>query len=114
MIVRKEKNELAHGASRRERLRELRETPLETALPRSRNEVSCSAELRRVSPKGTDEIREQDERVLVAALEREPRSAPAGGAEEVGVLRKHSRLPVSRRRVDEREPVAPCALQAIE
>ena len=76
MIVEKE-DELAEGCELvRQRLRELRKTPLEAVAPiEERRELP--AELGGVAPQGADEIGKEDERILVAALQREPRGPAA-------------------------------------
>ncbi len=105
------------GAERREligqRLRELREATFKTATPIQKRR-QLLAEFGGVAPDRTDQISEQHKGVLVAALQGEPRRAPAGRTKEVRVLREEGRLAVSGRRVDEREPVALRAFQSIE
>jgi len=97
----------------RERLGELRETPLQAA-PAIEEGHKVLAELGRVAAQRTDQIREQDERIFVATLEGQPRGALAGGTQEVGVLREDGGLPEAGRRVNEREPVTLGAIQTIE
>ena len=63
----------------RECLRKLCETPLEAA-PAIQKGRELLAELRGVASQSTDQIREQDQRIFVAAPQGEPRRAPAGGA----------------------------------
>ena len=88
-----------------ERLRELRQTPFETAAAiQKRRELL--AELRCIASHRADEIREENERVLVAALQGEPGRAPPRGAQEVGILREDRGLAIAGGRVYERQPVA--------
>jgi hypothetical protein len=113
MIV-EEEDELAQRRELvRERLRELRETPLETGAAIQEGS-ELLAESRGVTPQSADQIGEKDERVLVAALQGEPGRAPAGCAEKVGVLRQHGRLAVAGGRVHQRQPVATGPLEPIE
>ena len=113
MIVEKE-DELAERCELvGERLRELTEAPLQTAaLVEERGELL--AECRGIAPQRSDEIREQDKWILVAALQGQPGCASARRAKQVGVLREHGGLAVPRGRMDEREPVAPGSLEAVE
>jgi len=113
MIVKKE-DELAERCELvGERLRELTEAPLQTAaLVEERGELL--AECRGIAPQRSDEIREQDKWILVAALQGQPGCASARRAKQVGVLREHGGLAVPRGRVDEREPVAPGSLEAVK
>jgi len=113
MIV-DEEDELAQWLELvRERLRELRETSLEAA-PSVEEGRELLPELRGVAPHGTDEIGEQDERILVASLQGEPGGATTGRAQEIRVLGEDGGLAVARGRVHERQSVALRALQTIE
>ena len=63
----------------RECLRKLCETPLEAA-PAIQKGCELLAEVRGVASQSTDQIREEDQRIFVAAPQGEPGRAPAGGA----------------------------------
>ena len=109
-----EEGQLAQGCELiREGLGELPETTLEAA-PAIQKGHQVLPELRRVALERTDEIREQDEWIFVASLQREPRGAASGRAQEVGVLREDGRLPIPGRGVHEREPMTLRASQTIE
>src|SRR5438477_2431481 len=113
MIIEKE-DELAERCELvGERLRELTEAPLQpTALVEERRELL--AECRGIAPQRSDEIREQDEWILVAALQGQPGCSSARRAKQVGGLREHGGLAVPRGGMDERQPVAPRSLEAVE
>jgi len=113
MIVEKE-DELAERRELfRQRLRELGKASLEAAAPiEERRELP--AELGGVAPQGADEIRKEDERILVAALEGEPCGVPARRAQEVGILRDDRRLAVARGCLDEGQAVPLRAGQPVE
>ena len=72
------------------------------------------AELRVVAPERTDEVGEEHEWILVAALKGEPGHAPAGSAEEVRVLREKGRLAVAGRGMHERQSMPVGTPQSIE
>src|SRR5256885_16790560 len=95
MIVEKE-DELAERRELfRQRLRELGKASLEAAAPiEERRELP--AELGGGAPQGADEIRKEDERILVAVLEGEPCGGPARRAQEGGGLRDDRRPAVAR------------------
>src|SRR3989441_703416 len=96
-----------------ERLRELREPPLEAA-PAVERRQELLAELRVIAAQRADEVGEEHERVLVAALQGEPGHLPPRGAEEIGVLRQEGRLAVAGGRVHQREPMALRAPKPLE
>ena len=113
MIVEKE-DELAERRELvGERLGELRETPLQTAAAiEERGELL--AERGRVAPQSADEVGEENEWVLVTALQGQPGRAPAGCAEEVGVLGEYGGLAVAGGRVHKGQPMTAGAFEAIE
>jgi hypothetical protein len=113
MIVQKEDELPERRELVRERLRELREPALETAAAiQKRRELL--AKFRGVAPQGADEIREQNERILVPALQGQPCRAPARRAQEVGELGKDRGLSVPGGGVYEREPVALGSREPVE
>jgi len=113
MIVKKEDQFPERRELVREGLRERRETPLETAaLIEGRCELL--AECRGVAPQRPDQIREQDEGILVVALQREPCRPAPRRSQEVGVLGEHRRLSVTGGRVHERQSVTPGAFEPVE
>jgi hypothetical protein len=96
-----------------ERLRELRESPLE-ASPAVEVRGELLAELSGIAAQRPDEIAEEDERVLVAALQGQPRGPPARRAQKVRVLREESGLPEARGGVDECQAVPFRTLEPVE
>ena len=95
------------------RLCELRKPSLE-ASPTLERSQELLAELGVVAAQRADQVGEEDERVLVAALEGEPCHAPAGGADKVGMLREEGRLAVAGRGMHERQSMPVRATQPIQ
>ena len=96
-----------------EGLRQLRQPAVEPPSPLERGD-KLRADLGMIPPQGADEVGIEDERILVAALQREPRHPLAGRAQEIRVLREQGGLPVSRRGVHEREPMPLRAREPLE